>query len=60
MIRVVGALTIVRSGRPAPAALHDAGAGRRGGTEADWLTLVRAVATLVRGSRRSRGPWSTR
>jgi subtilisin family serine protease len=49
MIRVVGALTIVRSGGRLPRAFTTPGQGVAAATEADWLTLVRAVATLVRG-----------
>ena len=36
-------------GRPAPAGLHEPEQGVAAATEADWLMLVRAVATLVRG-----------
>jgi serine protease AprX len=48
MIRVVGALTIVRSGRRLPPAFTTR-EGVAAATEADWLTLVQAVAELVRG-----------
>ena len=48
MIRVVGALTIVRSGRRLPRAFTTR-EGVAAATEADWLTLVQAVAELVRG-----------
>ena len=59
MIRVVGALTIVRSGRRLPRAFTTR-EGVAAATEADWLTLVQAVASWCAGSRRSRARWSTR
>ena len=48
MIRVVGALAIVRSGRRLPR-VFTTRQGVAAATEADWLTLVQAVAELVRG-----------
>jgi hypothetical protein len=49
MIRVVGALAIVRMGRALPAAFTDPKRGVAQATHRDWLELVRAVAGLVRG-----------
>ncbi len=51
MIRVVGALTIVRRGGRLPRAFTTTEEGVAAATEADWLQLVVAVAELVRGVR---------
>ena len=51
MIRVVGALTIVRRGGRLPRAFTTTEEGVATATEADWLQLVVAVAELVRGVR---------
>jgi subtilisin family serine protease len=49
MIRVVGALTIVRRGGRLPRVFTERTEGVAAATEADWLVLVRAVAEMVRG-----------
>jgi subtilisin family serine protease len=49
LIRVVGALAIVRRGGQLPPAFTTPGQGVAAASEADWLTLVRAVAETVRG-----------
>ncbi len=51
MIRVVGALTIVRRGGRLPRAFTTTEEGVAAATEADWLQLVMAVAEVVRGVR---------
>ena len=49
MIRVVGALGIVRQGGRLPRSFTETKEGVAAATEADWLVLVRSVAELVRG-----------
>ncbi len=49
MIRVVGALAIVRRGGRLPRVFTESKEGVAAATEADWLQLIRAVADLVRG-----------
>ena len=49
LIRVVGALAIVRTGGRLPRVFTDRKAGVAAATAADWLVLVQAVAALVRG-----------
>ena len=61
MIRVVGALTIVRSGRRLPRAFTTTAEGVAAATEADWLPLVAGRGRAgARASRRSRARWCTR
>jgi subtilisin family serine protease len=49
LIRVVGALAIVRSGGRLPRVFTETREGVAAATAADWLVLVRAVADMVRG-----------
>jgi hypothetical protein len=51
LIRVVGALAIVRRGDELPSAFTDTRDGVAAATAADWLPLVRAAAEMVRGVR---------
>ncbi len=49
LIRVVGALAIVRKGGQLPRMFTDTKEGVAAATAADWLPLVRAAADMVRG-----------
>jgi subtilisin family serine protease len=49
MIRVVGALAIVRQGGELPEVFTDPRRGAAEATDEDWLPLVRAVAELIAG-----------
>jgi subtilisin family serine protease len=56
LFRVVGAMAIVRRGRPLPPTFTDPRRGVSAATDADWLVLVRAVSELLDGVTRSKPP----
>lgn len=55
LIRVVGALALVRRGERLPEVFHDEKRGVAGAGPEDWKPIVRAVADLIRGVRPAAG-----